>query len=106
MYVYVCMYVVCVYVCVCVCVCVCVVCVCVCMCCVCVIAFWLNPQAGELDKIEVSAVQSGVNVKDGNEQVRSVSGRGKSLQNDKKHIPHCRPSRTRLAFGYGYCLFL
>ena len=48
------------------------------------IAFWLNPQAGELDKIEVSAVQSGVNVKDGNEQVRSVSGRGKSLQKDKK----------------------
>ncbi|KAL5483994.1 hypothetical protein EMCRGX_G020420 [Ephydatia muelleri] len=29
-------------------------------------------QASELDKIEVSAVQSGVNVKDGNEQVRSA----------------------------------
>ena len=30
-------------------------------------------QASDLDRIEVSVVQSGVDVKDGNEQVRSVS---------------------------------
>ena len=58
--------------------CVCVVCVCcvcvVCACVVCVTGFWSeSSQAGDLDKIEASTARSGVNIQDGNEQVRSVS---------------------------------